>query len=117
MTTYCGSWMDSPSGLVACVNCFEDQVCELFELTSDRVKEMCPGYEGFGWGYVGQGSHALAIALLLDATNDPYIALNHYRAFTLGFLFAVPLDGFRITSDEIRQWAAEQASKVKEVAV
>jgi hypothetical protein len=36
---------------------------------------------GFEWGYGGSGPAQLALALLLDYTNDEEIALAHYTEF------------------------------------
>jgi hypothetical protein len=36
---------------------------------------------GFEWGYGGSGPAQLALALLLDATGDEAIALQHYQTY------------------------------------
>jgi hypothetical protein len=36
---------------------------------------------GFAWGYGGSGPAQLALALLVEATNDPALALRHYQEF------------------------------------
>lgn len=36
---------------------------------------------GWGWGYAGSGPVQLALALLLDASGDPDVALEHYQDF------------------------------------
>lgn len=37
---------------------------------------------GFTWGYNGAGCNQLGLALLLDATSDPDLALSYYPDFT-----------------------------------
>lgn len=36
---------------------------------------------GFEWGYAGSGPAQLALAILLDATDDPALALANYLEF------------------------------------
>jgi hypothetical protein len=41
---------------------------------------------GFAWGYGGSGPAQLALALLVDATQDQTLALRHYQDFVSGGL-------------------------------
>ena len=41
---------------------------------------------GFNWGYGGSGPHQLALALLMDATNDNYVAETFHHDFTKEFV-------------------------------
>lgn len=36
---------------------------------------------GFSWGYAGSGPAQLALAILLDHTGDPEVALSLYQTF------------------------------------
>ncbi|WP_263018110.1 DUF6166 domain-containing protein [Natronobiforma cellulositropha] len=52
------------------------------ELSPERSLELrnhSPG--GFEWGYNGSGPAQLALAILLDYTDDEGVALEHYVAF------------------------------------
>jgi len=40
-----------------------------------------PQSSGFEWGYGGSGPAQLALALLLDYTDDEAVALDHYQEF------------------------------------
>jgi len=41
---------------------------------------------GFAWGYGGSGPAQLALALLMDATDEPTLALRHYQDFKFNFV-------------------------------
>ncbi len=57
----------------------------------------------FQWGYSGSGPAQLALALLLDATTDPEMALAHYQQFKWDKV-ATWGDAWRITKSEILLW-------------
>ena len=51
-------------------------------LTPERSLELANhSPTGFEWGYGGSGPAQLALALLLDYTNDEEVALAHYTEF------------------------------------
>ncbi|MHC3381812.1 DUF6166 domain-containing protein [Haloarcula sp. H-GB5] len=75
-------------------------------LTPDRSLELVNhSPSGFEWGYGGSGPAQLALALLLDYTNDEAFALDHYQAFkneVVSQLDCVGSDGrWRLTVSEI----------------
>ena len=52
------------------------------QLSSNRSLDLARhSPTGFSWGYRGSGPAQLALALLLDYTNDETFALAHYTAF------------------------------------
>jgi hypothetical protein len=68
-----------------------------------RMRSACMGFE---WGYKGQGPNCLAIALLLDCLGSPDDALKLYEQFAHEFCYGWPPGGdFKISSDEIEEWA------------
>lgn len=62
---------------------------------------------GFQWGYGGSGPAQLALALLLDATDDPEKARRHFQKFKWEFV-ARWEGSFHIFQEEILHWLAEQ---------
>ena len=60
---------------------------------------------GFEWGYGGSGPGQLALALLLDYTDDEAVALDHYQVFKteiVSQLDCADSDGrWRLTASEI----------------
>ena len=51
-------------------------------LTPERSLELANhSLSGFEWGYGGSGPAQLALALLLDYTDDEAFALDHYQEF------------------------------------
>ena len=61
---------------------------------------------GFNWGYGGDGPKQLALALLLDVTKNPKVALQFYHSFTSEFVSLWP-ETWSITDDQIRNWLME----------
>jgi len=52
------------------------------QLTPERSLELADhSPSGFEWGYGGSGPAQLALALLLDYTDDEAFALDHYQEF------------------------------------
>jgi len=60
---------------------------------------------GFEWGYGGSGPAQLALALLLDYTDDEAFALDHYQAFKTEVVSQLDCAGsgerWRLTGPEI----------------
>jgi hypothetical protein len=60
---------------------------------------------GFEWGYGGSGPAQLSLAILMDASNDPTLALRHYHDFK--FQFVAGWDkSWNITLKEITSFLA-----------
>ena len=62
---------------------------------------------GFAWGYSGSGPAQLALALLIDATGDQDIALQHYQDFKFRFVTRWD-DSWQITQSQIQPYLAAQ---------
>ena len=62
---------------------------------------------GFAWGYCGSGPAQLALALLMDATGEPTLALRHYQEFKFRCV-AGWREEWGITETEIRSFVAAQ---------
>ena len=76
------------------------------QLTPDRSLELTNhSPSGFEWGYTGSGPAQLALALLLDYTDDEEVALAEYMAFkteVVSHLECTGSDGcWRLTGREI----------------
>ena len=59
---------------------------------------------GFEWGYGGSGPAQLALAILLDCTGCPEVALSYYLLFKAEEIAKAPLQGFQISAQEIVAW-------------
>ncbi len=79
---------------------------------SDVVKELTPDRSlklfnhsptGFNWGYGGSGPAQLALAILLDYTNDSDKAIMFYQRFKT-FVVAGWGDNWSITCVELDGW-------------
>jgi hypothetical protein len=68
---------------------------------SQKVWNKSP--DGFQWGYAGSGPAQLALALLLNATNDQELSLRLFQRFKEDFV-AKWGDTWEITQDEILEW-------------
>lgn len=62
--------------------------------------------DGFNWGYRGSGPAQLALALLLDATGSPDVALDHYQRFKEQHVATWDEDVWTISKAEIEAWLA-----------
>ncbi|NHX36773.1 MULTISPECIES: DUF6166 domain-containing protein [Halolamina] len=79
------------------------------ELTPSRSLEVVShSPSGFEWGYGGSGPAQLALAILLDYTDDPEVARAHYQAFkreVVSQLACTGPDGtWTLPAGEIEQW-------------
>lgn len=64
---------------------------------------------GFSWGYAGSGPAQLALALLLDATGDEAVALEHHQAFKDRFVSRWPCPGgWTLSPAEAAAWIEER---------
>jgi len=59
--------------------------------------------DGFQWGYGGSGPAQLALALLLDATNDPELSVRLHQDFKLDFVSHWG-EKWEITTEQIQSW-------------
>ncbi len=59
--------------------------------------------DGFNWGYLGSGPAQLALALLLDTTNDEKISLQHYQDFKF-IIVANWKDDWSMSQTDILEW-------------
>lgn len=48
--------------------------------------------DGFMWGYSGSGPAQLALALLLDVTGDPDLAMRFHQEFKEEMIAPLPID-------------------------
>ncbi|XVH33791.1 DUF6166 domain-containing protein (plasmid) [Haloferacaceae archaeon DSL9] len=76
------------------------------QLTPDRSLDLANhSPSGFSWGYAGSGPAQLALALLLDYTDDEEVALAEYMAFKTEVVSQLKCTGsdgcWRLTGREI----------------
>ena len=86
---------------------------ELSPGSSQKLRNHSP--DGFQWSYCGSGPAQLALALLLDVTSDPEMAMAHYQDFKFDKVAAWG-EEWRITSREILDWLKEEQSQALERA-
>jgi len=61
--------------------------------------------DGFAWGYGGSGPAQLALALLLDATGNPELALRDYQAFKNQVIAGLHPDRpWSYSREQVLQW-------------
>ena len=78
---------------------------------SQRVKNHSP--DGFNWGYLGSGPAQLALAILLEVTNDEAKALAHYQDFKFQLIAAITSQttNWEIEEQKIIAWIEMQDTK------
>ena len=86
-------------------------------LTPDRSLELANhSPSGFEWGYTGSGPAQLALALLLDYTDDEDVALAEYMAFKNEVVSRLECSGpdqrWRLTGSEIEAVVGAGASEL-----
>ena len=64
----------------------------------------------FNWGYSGNAPIQLAIAILLDATEDPVIAKEFYFEFKKDIVSKFGVF-WKISKQEVLEWLNKQQSK------
>ncbi len=62
---------------------------------------------GFEFGYSGSGPAQLSLAVLADAIG-PERAIDLYQKFKAAFVAKASGDEFRVTLEQVREWAAKQ---------
>lgn len=75
---------------------------------SQKLLAHSPG--GFQWGYGGSGPSLLSLALLLDATLNPDLALVYYQQFKWDVVAGWG-DKWEIISREILEWIKVQEGR------
>ena len=66
---------------------------------------------GYEWGYEGSGPAQLALAILLDFSDDEELALNNYQAFKSQFIASLSQEDtqWTITGSEIAAWLQQRS--------
>lgn len=93
-------------GQLVCKKMLPDgEVTKLYPGPSLTLCDHSP--DGFNWGFSGSGPAQLALALLLDATTDPELALANYQAFKFEKVAGWGKE-WSITRSEILLWVELQ---------
>ena len=74
-------------------------------LNSRKVREHSP--DGFNWSYGGSGPAQLALAILLEMT-DERTALKHYQDFKWAFISHLPPEDFTLSVNVVEDWLLTQ---------
>lgn len=67
--------------------------------------------DGFEFGYGGSGPAQLALAILLDYTNDRKLALKLHQDFKWTFISSMKREGGQINASEIDEFLARYKNK------
>ncbi len=76
---------------------------------SQRVWNHSP--DGFNWGYGGSGPAQLALALLLDVTNNKDLSTHLHQSFKAAFVSTWG-EQWCVTADQIREWITKNDREV-----
>ena len=66
---------------------------------------------GFEWGYGGSGPSQLALAIMLEVTDDDRKALSLYHDFKFDVVAGMPDEEWTIPLERIEQWITERPSE------
>ena len=78
---------------------------------SQAVKNHSP--DGFNWGYAGSGPAQLALAILLEVTNDETQALTHYHDYERQVIASITSQttNWEIEEQKIIAWLEAQETE------
>lgn len=74
----------------------------LSPLKSQEIWNHSP--DGFCWGYSGSGSTQLALAFLLEFTDDEQFAKTNYQQFKFDVVAALPQADFELDEKVVKEW-------------
>lgn len=106
--TFKGTSRDQPFSREVVIVDADGNITQLHPARSQAVKNHSP--DGFNWGYWGSGPGQLALAILLEVTNNEAVALAYYQDFEARFIATIDsqhTDG-EIPEHEIIGWLAAQ---------
>lgn len=75
---------------------------------SQSVRNHSP--DGFSWGYSGSGPSQLALAILLEYTDDEEFSLQHYFLFRDEVVQFLPKDYFELDETVVVNWIKDMAN-------
>ena len=67
--------------------------------------------DGFAWGYTGAGAQQLALALLLETTNDEELSESLYLLFLEEVIEKITVDCWALDAQEIKKWITDLAEQ------
>ncbi|GAH90390.1 unnamed protein product, partial [marine sediment metagenome] len=85
-------------------------VRELLPDASQRICNHSP--DGFNWGYAGSGPAQLALAILLDMTEDRAFSLSHHQAFKEQVIANLPRGDFRLSFQIVGEWVNQAGGNI-----
>ena len=99
MKTYQGQRLEY-SAFVEVISC-DGNIMDLDPAASRAIQDHSP--DGFDWGYDGDRPAQLALAILLDVTDDAAIALEHYKKFKSAYVVHWE-NTWELSSEDVRTW-------------
>ena len=104
--TFRGTSQDQPFSRGVVIVNVDGRTTQLLPDRSQAVKNHSP--DGFNWGYGGSGPGQLALALLLEVTNNEMVALACYQDFKTRFIATIDSQhtDWEIPEAEIIGWLA-----------
>ena len=106
--TFRGTSQDQPFSREVVIVGANGKTRQLHPERSQAVKNHSP--DGFNWGYGGSGPGQLALALLLEVTDNEAVALRYYQDFKTRFIVTIDSqhDDWEIPEEEIIGWLSGQ---------
>ena len=83
-----------------------NDVQEISPVRSRMVYDHSP--TGFEWGYGGSGPAQLALALLLETTDDEELSASLYQSFKNDLIAKMPHECWAIGTGLIEKWIKQQ---------
>ena len=90
----------------------DEENMDIHELLPSRSQEVRNFTNGFSWGYRGEGPSQLALALLLETTNDAELSNSLCHSFKEEFFTNLQRTCWAIATDDIEEWINEAKNNV-----
>ena len=106
--TFKGTSRDQPFSREVVIVDADGNITQLHPARSQAVKNHSP--DGFNWGYWGSGPGQLALAILLEVTNNEAVSVAYYQDFKTLFIATINSQhtDWEIPEHEIIGWLAAQ---------
>ena len=106
---FLGNRMQKGSKREGTVYLIDEGTMNIQPLSSSESQKVESFASGFSWGYRGEGPSQLALAILLETTNDAKFSLLHCTEFLEDFIVGLSGDCWAIDTYTIKKWIASRS--------
>ncbi len=108
---FLGNRMQKGTKLEGAVYLIDEKAMSIQPLSPSKSQEVANLAPGFSWGYRGEGALQLALAMLLEITDNPAFSGLYYGDFLEDFIEGLSGDCWAIDSYTIMKWIDSKTQK------